>query len=112
MRSKSISEGLNLHAEDDKFVVFREHRSGLWFVRRSREICERGMYIGLNGFEYQVYMDIHEVADGADHKYQILCDTLQGRGCYDLEVEWQEICYRELYLQLTQMQCFLLFTAL
>ena len=98
MRSKSISEGLNLHAEDDKFVVFREHRSGLWFVRRSREICERGMYIGLNGFEYQVYMDIHEVADGADHKYQILCDTLQGRGCYDLEVEWQEICYRELYL--------------
>ena len=100
MRSKSISEGLNLHAEDNKFVIFREHRSGLWFVRRSREICERGMYIGLNGFEYQVYMDIHEVADGADHKYQILCDTLQGRGCYDLEVEWQEICYRELYLPL------------
>ena len=101
MRSKSISEGLNLHAEDNKFVIFREHRSGLWFVRRSREICERGMYIGLNGFEYQVYMDIHEVADGADHKYQILCDTLQGRGCYDLEIEWQEICYRELYQPLS-----------
>lgn len=97
MRSKSISEGLNLHAEDDKFCIFREHRSGLWFVRRSREICERGMYIGLNGFEYQVYMDIHEVSDGADRKYQILCDTLQGRGCYDLETEWEEICYRELY---------------
>ncbi len=97
MRSKSISEGLNLHAEDDKFVIFREHRSGLWYVRRSREICEKGMFIGLNGFEYQVYMDIREVSDGADHKYQILCDTLQGRGCYDLETEWQEICYRELY---------------
>ncbi len=97
MRSKSLSEGLNLHAEDDKFVIFREHKSGLWFVRRSREICERGMFIGLNGFEYQVLMDIHEVADGADHKYQILCDTLQGRGCYDLDTEWQEICYRELY---------------
>lgn len=97
MRSKSISEGLGLHAEDNKFCIFREHRSGLWFVRRSREICERGMYIGLNGFEYQVYMDIHEVSDGADHKYQILCDTLQGRGCYDLETEWEEICYRELY---------------
>lgn len=101
MRSKSISEGLNLHAEDDKFCIFREHRSGLWFVRRSREICERGMYIGLNGFEYQVYMDIHEVCDSADHKYQILCDTLQGRGCYDLETEWEEICYRELYQTLS-----------
>ncbi len=97
MRSKSISEGLNLHAEDNKFCIFREHRSGLWFVRRSKEICERGMYIGLNGFEYQVYMDIHEVSDGANHKYQTLCDSLQGRGCYDLETEWEEICYRELY---------------
>ena len=101
MRSKSISEGLNLHAEDNKFVIFREHHSGLWFIRRSKEICERGMYIGLNGFEYQVYMDIKEVTDGADHKYQILCDTLQGRGCYDLETEWQEICYRELYQTLS-----------
>ncbi len=97
MRSKSISEGLNLHAEENKFVIFREHRSGLWFVRRSREICEKGMFIGLNGFEYQVYMDIHEVSDGADRKYQILCDTLQGRGCHDLETEWQEIRFRDLY---------------
>lgn len=97
MRSKSISEALNLHAEDDKYCIFREHRSGLWFVRRSREICERGMYIGLNGFEYQVYMDIHEISDSADHRYQILCDTLNGRGAYDLETEWQEICYKDLY---------------
>nr|MDE5899501.1 alpha-amylase [Treponemataceae bacterium] len=97
MRSRSLSEGLGLTAEDDKFCLFREHRTGLWFVRRSREICERGMFISLNGFEYQVLMDIHQVADMPDHRYQILCDTLQGRGCYDLEVEWQEICYRDLY---------------
>ena len=97
MQSKSISEGLHLNAEDDKYTIFREHRTGLWYVRRSREICEKGMYICLNGFEYQVYMDIHQVADMPDHRYQILCDTLQGRGCYNLEEEWQEICYHELY---------------
>ena len=55
------------------------------------------MFIALNGFEYQVYTEIHEVEDTADHRYQILCDTLQGRGCYDLEIEWQELCYRDLY---------------
>ena len=97
MRSKSIAEGLGLTAGNDKYCLFREHRTGLWYVRRSREICERGMFIGLNGFEYQVYMDIHEVADLPDHRYQILCDSLQGRGCYDLETEWQEICYHDLY---------------
>lgn len=97
MQSKSISEGLHLNAEDDKYTIFREHRTGLWYVRRSREICEKGMYICLNGFEYQVYMDIHQVADMPDHRYKILCETLNGRGCYNLEEEWQEICYHELY---------------
>ena len=97
MRSKSISEGLNLSYDDNKYCIFKEHRTGLWFIRRSKEICEKGMFIALNGFEYQVYTDIHEVEDTADHRYQILCDTLQGRGCYDLEIEWQELCYRDLY---------------
>ena len=97
MRSKTLSEGLGLSAEDDKFMVFREQRTGLWYIRRSREICERGMFVALNGFEYQVLMDIHEVADMPDGRYRTLYDTLQGRGCYDLEVEWQEICYRDLY---------------
>lgn len=97
MHSKTLSEGLGLSAEDDKFMVFREQRTGLWYIRRSREICERGMFVALNGFEYQVLMDIHEVADMPDGRYRTLCDTLQGRGCYDLEVEWQEICYRDLY---------------
>ena len=97
MRSKTLSEGLGLSAEDDKFMIFREQRTGLWYIRRSREICERGMFVALNGFDYQVLMDIHEVADMPDARYRTLCDTLQGRGCYDLEIEWQEICFRDLY---------------
>ena len=98
MHTKSISEAMGLTPEDDKFCLFREHRTGLWYIRSSREICNSGMFLSLNGFEYQVYMDIHQVADLPDHRYQILCDTLQGRGCFDLETEWQEICYRDLYI--------------
>lgn len=97
MHSKSVSEGLGLTYGDDKFCVFREHRSGQWFIRRSREICDRGMFTMLNGFEYQVYMNIHEVTDNAEHKYAILCDKLNGRGCFDIDTEWQEYCYHELY---------------
>ncbi len=97
MRTRTLAEGLGLSADDDKFMIFREQRTGLWYVRRSREIAERGMFVALNGFEYQALMDVHEVADMPDGRYRILCDSLQGRGCYDLEVEWQEICYRDLY---------------
>ncbi len=97
MRSKSISEGLMLSAEDDKYCILREQRSGLWFVRSSRDICEHGMFTALNGFESQVYTDIRQTTDLPDHRWKILCETLSGRGCEDFEIEWEEIKYKELY---------------
>ena len=51
----------------------------------------------LNGFEYQVYMDIHQVTDEADGRYRILCEHLNGAGCEDIESAWQEIIYKDLY---------------
>ncbi len=98
--SRSISEGLNLTGEDDKFCIFQEHKSRLWYIRKSKEICEKGMFVMLNGFEYQVYMNIHQVTDFADHRYQILCDFLAGKGCEDIESAWQDIIYKELYTSL------------
>ncbi len=100
MRSRSISEGLNLTSEDDKYLIFREHRSNLWYIRKSSEICEKGMYVALNGFEYQVLLDVHQVSDFADHRYKILCETLGGKGCEDIEIAWQEIIYHDLYTAL------------
>jgi len=97
LRSRSISEGIGLSSEDDKYCIFREQRSGLWFVRSSRNICEHGVFITLNGFETQVYMDIRQTADLPDHRWKILCETLSGRGSENLETEWEEIKYKELY---------------
>lgn len=100
MKSRSISEGLGLTAEDDKFLIFREHRSGLWFVRKCADICQSGMFISLNGFECQIMLDIRQVSDTLDKKWSTLCSVLNGRGCYDLEVEWEEYRYHKLYIAL------------
>ena len=97
LTSRSISEGLNLNGEDDKYCIFRENRSGLWFIRKSSEICEKGLFVMLNGFEYQVYVDVHQVTDEADHRYKILCEHLNGAGCEDIESAWQEIIFADLY---------------
>lgn len=100
MKSRSISEGLGLTAEDDKFLIFREHRSGLWFVRKCADICQSGMFISLNGFECQIMLDIRQVSDTLDKKWSTLCSVLNGRGCYNLEVEWEEYRYHKLYIAL------------
>lgn len=54
----------------------------------------------LNGFEVQVFMNIHQVTDEADHRYSLLCDFLNGAGCEDIETAWQELIYRKLYASL------------
>ncbi len=100
MKSRSISEGLNLTAEDDKYCIFQEHRSRQWFIRKSSEVCEKGLFVMLNGFEYQVYLNVHQVSDEADGRYRILCDFLGGRGCEDIETAWQELIYKDLYADL------------
>ncbi len=100
LESRSISEGLNLTAEDDKYVILQEHRSRQWFIRKSSEICEKGMFVMLNGFEYQVYMNIQQVTDTADHRYKILCEFLNGAGCEEIETAYQELIYKDLYVAL------------
>ncbi len=100
MMSRSLSDGMGLTKGKDNFMIFREHKSGLWYVRSSDDIIENGMFVALNGFEYQVYLDVHQVTDGAEGKYAKLNELLNGAGSPDLEVTWQEYRYKELYAAL------------
>lgn len=97
LESKSLADGLMLSNEDDKYCIFKENRSGLWYIRKSSEIWEKGLFVMLKGFEYQVYVDIHQVSDYADCRYKLLCEFLNGKGCEDIESAWQELIYADLY---------------
>ncbi len=94
--SRSISEGLGLWGEKDFYMIFREQRSNKWFIRRSTDICEHGIFIALNGFETQIFLDISQKKDLDGHLGE-LCDFLNGRGCENLEVAWQDYHYNDLY---------------
>ena len=58
------------------------------------------MFINLRGFECQVMLDVHQVSDTLDKKWSTLNSVLAGKGCANLEVEWEEIRYKELYAAL------------
>ncbi|MCR5080105.1 MAG: alpha-amylase [Treponema sp.] len=98
--AKNLGDALDLTPGYNHFVIFREHRTGLWFIRRSDDIINNGMFVMLNGFEAQIYMDVHQVEDTAEGMYSKLCDLLNGAGVEDLEIAWQEYCYKELYAPL------------
>lgn len=94
--SRSISEGLGLWGEEDFYMIFREQRSNLWYIRKSKDICEHGMFIALNGFETQIFLDIRQEKD-VDGNLAELCNFLNGRGTPDLKIAWQELHYKDLY---------------
>ena len=102
MYTRSLAEGIGLTSGNDHFMIFREHKSGLWFVRKSDDIINQGMYVALNGFEYQVYLDVQQVTDTVEGKYAKLNELLAGSGVPDLEIAWEEYRYKDLYAALAK----------
>ncbi|MDR2109806.1 MAG: alpha-amylase [Spirochaetaceae bacterium] len=91
----TLAQALSLHAGDRYFTLLRE-RSGLWYIRSSKEITERGLFISLRGYESQVFLDIHEVEDTRG-RWARLNHDLAGRGVRNLQTAVQDLFLKELY---------------
>ncbi|GHV67123.1 alpha-amylase [Spirochaetia bacterium] len=93
----TLSGALSLRNGDKFFTLLREQRSGLWFIRSSKEISEKGLFASLDGYGAQVFMDIHEVEDAASGRWARLHVELKGRGAPNLENAIQDIFLAGLY---------------
>ena len=77
---RSLGEGLGLHPDGDWYVLLREQRSGLEFLRRSADLCRDGLYVELHAYGCQVFLDIKEVEDGPSGQLRRLAERLNGAG--------------------------------
>ncbi|MBU1660816.1 MAG: alpha-amylase [Chloroflexi bacterium] len=91
---KDLGDGLGLRNDERHFTIFREHVSGLEYIRNNRELHERGLYVELGAYKYQVFLDFREVADNEWGQYAQLAAHLNGRGVPNMEE-----ALRELFLQ-------------
>lgn len=80
IRQSSLVEGLLLSGEHGSFVLFREHTSGLEFIRSYRELADWGLFIALDGYRYNLFTDFYEVKSTALLPYDRLAALLDGRG--------------------------------
>jgi glycosidase len=105
VRCDTLGEALSLHGEDRYFTLLREQRSGLWFIRSSKEITERGLFAGLKGYEAQVFIDIHEVEDIPERpaRWSRLNHELGGKGTADPEAAINDILLGELYYRFNEL---------
>ena len=94
---KSLGEGLGLNGAGNRFTIFREHTTGLEYLRNSGELCDKGLYVELGAYKYQVFLDFREVEDNEWHHYAHLAAFLNGRGVPDLEEAMNEILLRPVH---------------
>jgi hypothetical protein len=94
---KSLGEGLGLNGAGNRFTIFREHTTGLEYLRNSWELCDRGLYVELGAYKYQVFLDFREVEDNEWHHYAHLAAFLNGRGVPDLDEAMKEILLRPVH---------------
>jgi glycosidase len=94
---KTLGEGLGLTADESCFCIFRDHVTDLEYIRNSKELWEKGLYVELGAFKYLVLIDFREVQDNQWHQYSRLAAHLYGRGTPDLEETWREILLQPLH---------------
>ena len=97
---RELADALGLHAEHGYYCVFRDasrgYGSGTWFIRRSIELHERGLYVDLAGYQHQVFLDLHEVRDNEFGHYAQLADELAGSGVPNIEEALRDVALKPL----------------
>jgi glycosidase len=94
---RTLAEGLSLRPDDDIFYVFRDHTGGLEYIRSGRELVEQGMYVELEAYKCQVFVDWREIRDDAFHTYGQLTSYLRGRGVPSIDEAVKEIFLQPLH---------------
>ena len=101
--TRSLGDALGVSNSHESFTIAREQRSGLWYLRNSAELHERGLSVDLHGYETQVFIDMYEVRDSADGHYRRLAEELGGRGVPSIETALKAQFLRPLHSRFDEL---------
>jgi hypothetical protein len=97
LHHQRFAEAIGLSGTYRHFVIFQEQRSGLWYIRNSGDVHERGLFVYLRGYESQVFLNMYEVEDGTHNFYARLTDRLGGMGTPDIDLALKRITLQPLH---------------
>ncbi|HET7091429.1 MAG TPA: alpha-amylase family glycosyl hydrolase, partial [Anaerolineae bacterium] len=94
LAQRTLAEGLDIRDEAGLYTIFRDHVTGLEYLRSNHDLAESGLYIELGAYEHHVFLDFREVRDDEWRQYAQLHAYLGGRGVPSVDE-----AMRELFLQ-------------
>ena len=103
LRQKSLGEGLNLLNDDRFYTIFRDHVSGLEYIRNNKELHDQGLFVALDAYKYSVFLDFREVQDDNWRQYNQLTEYLNGRGVPSIDEALQEIFLQPIHTPFNEL---------
>ncbi len=103
LMQKTLGEGLGLHNDPDYFVIFRDHISGLEYIRNSQELHEKGLYVELQAYKYHVFLDFREVKDNEWRQYAHLMNYLNGGGVPSIDEALKEVFLQSIHIPFREL---------
>jgi glycosidase len=93
----TLGEALHLYNDENWYCLLKENKSGKWYIRNNREIFNRGLFLSLDGYENQVFTDIHQLENSTANPIKNIAENLNGEGTQDLDKEYREVLFKPLY---------------
>ncbi len=87
---QSLADGLGLSAGAEDYLILRDERAGLEYLRSQRELFEHGLEMDLHAYECRLFLDLRDVRD-TDGRFGRLAAWLGGRGVPSLEDALREL---------------------
>ena len=97
MKQRTLGEAMALTPTDHHWTIFHDNSSNLEFLRSSKEIVEKGLFVELKEYGCQVFWEWREVADESG-LYTRLAALLDGAGVPDVSRALKEMLLEPIHL--------------
>lgn len=97
----TLAEAFSL--PQDNYCFFRDKLTGLEYIRRNKDLHEKGLYIELSAYKVFMFLDFQIIIDNQFFHYAQLYEALGGRGVPNIQDALQEIIYKPLHASLKEL---------
>ncbi|MCX5809300.1 MAG: alpha-amylase family glycosyl hydrolase [Proteobacteria bacterium] len=88
---ETLGNGLNFNNGDNYFTIFKDHTTNLEYIRKNRELFDKGLFMELGPYDYHVFIDFYEIQDNERQHYASLASYLKGRGVPNIDEALHEV---------------------
>jgi glycosidase len=103
LQRTDLAFSLGLENQEQRYTLFRDQISGLEFIRNTKDLHERGLYVELGAYKYHVFVDFKEITDNEWGHYAHLDQYLDGRGVPNLDQAIKEIVLQPLHFPFREL---------